>query len=81
MFGQYVVGVHVKDGAYPTDGDNLGTEYKVGKGRVNFECLIGKLKQLGYKGPLTIEREISGEQQIKDILETIEFLKQILINL
>ena len=81
VFGQYVVGVHVKDGAYPTDGDNLGMEYKVGKGRVNFECLISKLKQLGYKGPLTIEREISGEQQIKDILETIEFLKQILINL
>jgi sugar phosphate isomerase/epimerase len=26
-----------------------------------------KLKQIGYDGPLTIEREISGEQQIQDI--------------
>lgn len=78
VFGQYVVGIHVKDGDYPTDGDNLGSEYKVGTGRVNFEVLISKLQKLGYQGPLTIEREISGEQQIKDILDTINFLENIL---
>lgn len=81
VFGQYVVGIHVKDGDYPTDGDNLGKEYKVGTGRVNFEVLIPKLQKLGYQGPLTIEREISGEQQIKDILDTINFLENILENL
>ena len=81
VFGQYVVGIHVKDGDYPTDGDNLGSEYKVGTGRVNFEVLISKLQKLGYQGPLTIEREISGEQQIKDILDTINFLENILENL
>ena len=81
VFGQYVVGIHVKDGDYPTDGDNLGSEYKVGTGRVNFEVLISKLQKLGYQGPLTIEREISGEQQIKDILDTINFLENILANL
>ena len=81
VFGKYVVGVHVKDGDYPTDGDNLGKEYKVGAGRVNFECLIKKLKELDYTGPLTIEREISGEQQINDILDTIKYLGNILNNL
>ena len=74
VFGQYVVGVHVKDGDYPTDGDNLGHEHKVGTGRVNFEYIINKLHQFGYKGPLTIEREITGDQQKKDILDTINYL-------
>ena len=27
VFGQYVVSMHVKDGDYPTDGNNLGSEY------------------------------------------------------
>ena len=63
VFGQYVAGVHVKDGDYPTDGDNLGHEYKVGTGRVNFDYIIRKLHSFGYTGPLTIEREIVGEQQ------------------
>ena len=78
VFGQYVVGVHVKDGDYPTDGDNLGHEHKVGTGRVNFDYIIKKLHSFGYKGPLTIEREITGEQQKKDILDTINYLNDIL---
>ena len=31
------------------------------------ELFLKTLKEIGYDGPLTIEREISGEQQIKDI--------------
>jgi len=78
VFGQYVVGVHVKDGDYPTDGDNLGHEHKVGTGRVNFDYIIRKLHSFGYKGPLTIEREITGEQQRKDIIDTVQYLENIL---
>ena len=78
VFGQYVVGVHVKDGDYPTDGDNLGHEHKVGTGRVNFDYIIKKLHSFGYTGPLTIEREITGEQQRKDIIDTIKYLENIL---
>lgn len=78
VFGQYVVGVHVKDGDYPTDGDNLGHEHKVGTGRVNFDYIIRKLHSFGYTGPLTIEREITGEQQRKDIIDTIQYLENIL---
>ncbi|MCI5745769.1 MAG: sugar phosphate isomerase/epimerase [Erysipelotrichaceae bacterium] len=78
VFGKYVVGMHVKDGDYPTNGDNLGQEYKVGTGRVDFEYIIKKLHSFNYNGPLTIEREISGDQQIKDIIDTISYLKNIL---
>ena len=34
---------------------------------VDFPAFIAGLKKCGYDGVVTIEREISGEQQIKDI--------------
>ena len=67
-------GVHAKDGFYPTNGHDLGEEVKVGDGKVNFPVFVRKLKECGYDGSLTIEREITGEQQVKDIMETQEYL-------
>jgi sugar phosphate isomerase/epimerase len=78
IFGKYVRGVHAKDGEYPTDGYHLGHETKLGEGRVDFKAMILKLKSFGYRGPLTIEREIEGEEQIRDIKEGIKFLKPLL---
>lgn len=78
VFGEYVRGVHAKDGEYPTNGKELGKEKPLGSGRVNFELLIPKLHSLGYKGALTIEREISGDEQIRDILNGKKFLEEIL---
>jgi sugar phosphate isomerase/epimerase len=68
IVGAYVNGVHAKDGEYPTDGISLGVEKPLGKGRVNIELFIQTLFDIQYKGPLTIEREISGEQQKQDVL-------------
>lgn len=76
VFGKYVKNVHVKDGFYPTTGDNLGTEAKVGQGKVKFPEFMKKLIEIGFKGELIIEREISGDQQIKDIGDTIKYLKK-----
>ena len=67
--GKYVRDIHAKDGCYPTDGRELGRETALGEGQVNFPALIAKLRAMGYDGPITIEREISGEQQIADILK------------
>lgn len=67
VFGQYVRNVHCKDGEYPTDGKHLGKEKALGQGRVNLPLILQKLKALGFDGPLTIEREISGPEQIRDI--------------
>jgi sugar phosphate isomerase/epimerase len=53
-------------------------EKRLGEGRVDFPRFIAKLKSFGYQGALTIEREISGEEQIRDIKEAIEFLKPLL---
>ncbi|KPK85136.1 MAG: xylose isomerase [Phycisphaerae bacterium SM23_33] len=75
VFGRHVRGVHAKDGLYPTGGTELGKEVPLGQGKVNFPALIPKLKSLGYAGPLTIEREISGPQQFHDIKAGVEFLR------
>ncbi len=68
VFGKYVRNTHCKDGLYPTTGRELGREVPLGEGKVNFPAVIAKLKEIGYEGPYVIEREISGEQQKKDIV-------------
>lgn len=78
VFGEYVRGIHAKDGEYPTDGRHLGREKPLGEGRVNFPLFIAKLKELGYDGALTIEREISGEKQIEDILKAKALLETLI---
>ena len=75
VFGDYVRGVHAKDGLYPTNGRDLGREVKVGEGKANFPALLKGLKEHGFDGSLTIEREIHGEQQLIDIRETQTYLQ------
>lgn len=76
VLGKYVFDIHAKDGKYPTDGYALGEETVLGEGDVNFPVLIHRLKALGYNGTITIEREISGEKQISDILTAKERLER-----
>lgn len=78
VLGGLVRGVHAKDGLYPTNGHDLGEEVKVGEGKVNFPAFLRRLRETGYDGSLTIEREITGEQQIKDILETQQYLRELI---
>jgi sugar phosphate isomerase/epimerase len=78
IFGDYVRGVHAKDGEYPTDPAYLGVEKRIGDGRANFPVLIKKLMEHGYNGSITIEREISGEKQIEDIIYAKKFLEDII---
>lgn len=78
VFGDYVYSIHAKDGLYPTDPMKLGTEVKVGQGRVRFPEFVRRLNEIGYQGAFIIEREISGPQQTADIAETVEYLDQIL---
>jgi len=78
VFGSYVRSVHAKDGLYPVDPMRLGREVKVGEGRVRFPEFVRRLAEIGYCGAFIIEREISGEQQRRDIRETIGYLKQLI---
>jgi len=77
LVGRHVVGVHAKDGVWPTEKDKLGTEVPLGKGKVGIERFIRTLAELKYKGPLTIEREITGDRQKKDIIKARKLLERI----
>ena len=78
VIGTYVRGVHAKDGLYPTSGRYLGKEVPLGQGKVDFPRLVARLKEVGYDGALTIEREISGDQQIQDILMAKKLLEALI---
>lgn len=75
VFGKYVMETHFKDGVYPTDGYGLGEETPLGQGKANIGAVIKKLAELGFEGSFTIEREISGEDQIRDIKMARELIK------
>ena len=78
VIGNLVRGLHAKDGLFPTDPKNLGKEVPIGQGKVDFPRLIQRLKKLGYKGAITIEREISGPKQEEDIRKSRLFLEKLI---
>jgi L-ribulose-5-phosphate 3-epimerase len=77
VLGPLVQGIHAKDGLYPTDAKQLGREVPIGQGKVNFPAFIKRLKEVGYRGPLTIEREISGPQQTEDVRAAKAYLEKL----
>ena len=73
----HLITVHCKDGAFPKEEGQWGSETPLGKGDVGMDRFVAKLKEIGYQGPLTIEREIVGEEQRADILEAIALLNEL----
>lgn len=78
LLGPYVQGIHAKDGWFPTNPKDLGKEVPIGKGKVDFPRIIERLKQLNYQGAVTIEREISGPQQVADVREAKAYLEKLI---
>ena len=78
VIGKYVRNVHAKDGCYPTNGRETGPETRIGEGKVDFKAFFTRLKELGYDSYVTIEREIKGDQQLIDILESRIYLQNII---
>ncbi len=62
--GKFVRSVHCKDATWSDQpGVTWGREVALGEGQVNFEAYLGALREIGYRGPLTIEREIPQEPE------------------
>ena len=75
-----VVSVHCKDGDWPPKNvaGALGTERPLGEGSVGMPAFIGKLKEIGYKGTLNIEREgQSPEQWKQDVRMAVGLLEKL----
>lgn len=71
----YIVHTHAKDGQMEPDGGY--TEYRLGDGGVPYFQYISTLKEIGYDGFLTIERE-AGATRMQDIRHAVAFLTGIL---
>ena len=74
--------VHCKDGKWATPdkrGKEWGTEVPLGQGDVGMENYLRTLKEIGYTGPLTIEREIAHdrERQKADIGMAVKLLTEL----
>jgi len=78
ILAPYVQGIHAKDGLWPTNPKELGEEVAIGKGKVDFPRIIGRLKEMKYPGAVTIEREISGEKQMEDVRGAKEYLEKLI---
>ena len=64
QIGSLVHSVHCKDATWSArPGIEWGREVPLGQGDVNVEKFLGALLQIGYDGPLTIEREIPQDPQ------------------
>jgi sugar phosphate isomerase/epimerase len=62
--GKYVRSIHCKDGKWAKNpGQEWGQEVPLGEGDVNMELYLRTLQEIGYNGPLTIEREIPQEPE------------------
>jgi sugar phosphate isomerase/epimerase len=60
--GRYVRSIHCKDATWSDQpGKTWGAEVPIGQGDVDFAAYLRTLKEIGYDGPLTIEREIPQE--------------------
>ena len=80
--GKYVRSCHSKDAKWSDKpGDTWGCEVPFGTGDVNAKAFLETLKEIGYEGPLTIEREIPAEPErqkaeISQAMDLIESLKK-----
>lgn len=78
--GRYVRSVHCKDAKWAArPGQEWGAEVPLGEGDVGIENFLRTLNELGYTGPLTIEREIPQEpsRQKEEIGHGIRLLNQL----
>jgi sugar phosphate isomerase/epimerase len=76
----WVRGVHCKDALPPTRSDALGTEVPIGQGAVDFPPLLRKLCDIGYGGPLVIERE-HGPRVREDVAAARAYLEELVARL
>lgn len=80
--GHLVRSVHCKDAKWAAPeqrGKAWGTEVALGEGDVGMETYLRTLHNLGYSGPLTIEREIAHdrERQKADIGTAVRLLEEL----
>jgi len=79
ILGSDVRSVHLKDAIRPKTPGQWGTEVPLGHGQANIPRFVKKLKEIGFTGPLCIEREVGNQQErLRDIAHGVRYLKECL---
>jgi sugar phosphate isomerase/epimerase len=76
--GHLVASVHCKDGDWPPAGKPgaLGHERPLGKGSVGIDRFVNTLREIGFSGPLNIERETEDQaERLHDIASAVMLLR------
>ncbi len=81
VLAEHVVSVHCKDGDWPPmdQPQSLGRELPLGQGKVDLPAFLMKLKEVGYRGLLAIEREgvSDTKERDRDIRHAVQLLRQL----
>ena len=76
LLGKHIKHVHAKDAtASAKPGQEWGAEVPLGTGQANVPAFLKALKEVGYTGPLAIERE-AGDNRLGDIAFAVETLEK-----
>jgi len=78
----YIVHTHAKDGVCLAKGrtpsENKSLEVPLGEGSVAFRYYVRALRDIGYTGYLTIEREV-GDDPVRDVTEAVRYLRSLTV--
>jgi L-ribulose-5-phosphate 3-epimerase len=76
ILGPDIRSVHVKDARRPKAAGQWGQEVPLGEGEVDIKRFVLALKNIGYKGPLVVEREVGDQAgRLRDIARGLDFLR------
>ena len=77
--GPYIRSVHLKDAKRPKIKGQWGEEVPLGQGQANIPLFVKKLKEVGFKGPLIIEREVGDQKaRLRDVAHGVKYLREVL---
>ena len=78
VLGRYVISAHGKDGDWPETPGSFGRERVLGEGAVGMERFVAKLREIGFSGPIAVEREGSeGRERLKEMEQGVTLLRRI----
>jgi sugar phosphate isomerase/epimerase len=79
ILGPDIRSVHVKDARRPKAPGQWGEEVPLGQGEVNIRRFLQALRDVGYTGPLIIEREVGDQAaRLRDVAHGLALLRECL---
>lgn len=79
VLGPDIRSVHVKDARRPKVKGQWGEEVPLGQGEVDIPRFVRTLRDVGYAGPLVVEREVGDQPaRLRDIAHGLAFLRECL---